>query len=543
MITNEIQSVSAPLHQSKHWDQIDWNQCEKIVKKLQIRIVKAVQEKRWNKVKSLQRLITRGFSGKALAVKHVTSNKGKRTAGVDGELWLSPTICYKAISSLEQRGYQPSCLRRIYIPKANGQKRPLSIPTMKDRAMQALYLLGLDPVSETTADRCSYGFRKSRSTADAIEQIFSIYAGKHRASWIFEGDITKCFDTISHDWLLNNIPIENNILRKWLKAGYMERHIITPTEVGTPQGGIISPTLANMVLDGLEALISRVFGKKGTKLRKGSKVHLVRYADDFIISGNSKEILEMEVKPLVERFLSERGLSLNVEKSKITSIEEGADFLGQNIRKYKGKLIIKPASKSVQSCLKKVREIIRKNLSASHEELIERLNPVIRGWANYHRKICARKTFEKLDHEIFTLLWRWARRRHPQKGLKWIKDKYFKTHGARQWVFQCQSQKTRQIKQLVYASDIKIQRHIMLKNEANPYDPAWSDYFAERRKRIMVREITGKANILWQKQQGLCSECRMEINDVHKWHIINAPRELGGKGYDAKLVHMECKSA
>lgn len=281
MIVDTI-NASAPIHPAKHWDQINWPQCEIRVKKLQARIVKAVQNKRWNKVKSLQRLLTRGFSGKVLAIKRVTSNKGKNTAGVDGILWNSPSARWEALLSLKQRGYKPSHFKRIYIPKkkADDGMRPLSIPTMYDRAMQALYLLGLDPVSETTADKYSYGFRKERSTADAIQQIFKTAAGANRASWFLEGDIKKCFDTISHDWLLKHIPIETNILRKWLKAGYMEDGCIMPSDSGTPQGGIISPTLANMALDGLEEVLCARFGNKGTKKRKQSKVHLIRYADD-----------------------------------------------------------------------------------------------------------------------------------------------------------------------------------------------------------------------------------------------------------------------
>lgn len=538
-------AVSAPFHQSQDWSQIPWGRCQKTVKKLQARIVKAVQGKRWNKVKALQHLLTRGFSGKALAVKHVTSNQGKWTAGVDNQRWLSAAACSQGIVSLKQRGYKPSPLRRVYIPKADGRQRPLSIPTMKDRAMQALYLKGLEPVSETLADGCSYGFRKERSTADAIGQVFITCKGQHRASWLFKIDIERCFDTISHDWLIAHIPMEKAILQKWLKAGFMYHQTLTPTEMGTPQGGIVSPTLANMVLDGLEPALAQTFGKKGSGKRKGSKVHLIRYADDLIITGNSKEILEEKVKPLVQAFLRERGLALNTQKSKITSIEEGVDFLGQNIRKYKGKLVIKPSRSSVENVLKKVSDIIKKNLSATQEEVIDRLNPVIRGWANYHRWICARKAYEKIDHEIFTRLWRWAKRRHPQKGLRWIKEKYFPCHGSRQWVFRCQGSKkeSRQTKQLVYASDRSIQRYVNIKNDANPFDPAWYPYFVQRRQHKMARSIEGKARSLWRKQQGICPRCEAPIQDPNGWHITHQLNGLEGKEQTSILVHKECKRA
>lgn len=236
----------------KSWHDINWLTVQGDVKRLQTRIVKAVQEGRWGKVKALQHLLTHSFSGKAFAVKQVTENKGKRTSGVDHQLWCNSPRKRTAVDELKQRGYQPSPLRRIYIPKADGNKRPLSIPTMKDRAMQALYLLALDPIAETTADPNSYGFRKRRSPADAIEQCFGMLAKKDSPVWVLEGDIKSCFDQISHEWLLAHIPMDKSILHKWLKAGFMEEKMLYRTEAGTPQGGICSPVLANFALDGLE---------------------------------------------------------------------------------------------------------------------------------------------------------------------------------------------------------------------------------------------------------------------------------------------------
>src|SRR5437867_5931434 len=236
------------------------------------------------------------------------------------------------------------------------------MPCMKDRAMQALYLLALDPIAETTADPNSYGFRTERSTADAIEQCHVVLSNRGGAKWIFEGDIKSCFDRISHEWLLAHIPMNRVILQKWLKAGYMEKHVLHTTEEGTPQGGIISPVLANLTLDGLERMLMEHFPK--VKTGKGSLVNFARYADDFIVTGRTKELLEQEVKPLIEQFMSERGLQLSQEKTTITHIEDGFDFLGQNIRKYKAgkrhKLLIKPSNKNVQAHLEKLREIIKK---------------------------------------------------------------------------------------------------------------------------------------------------------------------------------------
>jgi len=269
---------------------------------------------------------------------------------------------------------------------------------MHDRAMQALYLLALQPVAETTGDAHSYGFRPERSTADAIEQCFALLSRSTSAKWILEADIKACFDRISHDWLLANIPMERAILQNWLKAGFMERHVLQPTEMGTPQGGRISPVLANLTLDGLQRELHTHFPKP--KAGKSPLVHLVRYADDFIITGRSKEQLEHEVLPLLEAFLHARRLEFSQEKTSITHIENGFDFLGQNVRMYNGKLLIKPSKKNIQSFLEKVRAIIKDHKQATIGQLICMLNPIIRGWARYHRHVVSKKVFASVDRAI-----------------------------------------------------------------------------------------------------------------------------------------------
>jgi RNA-directed DNA polymerase len=316
-----------------------------------------------------------------LAVKRVTENQGKRTPGVDGVRWATPAARLKAIGALHRRGYCPLPLRRVYIPKANGKQRPLGIPTMKDRAMQALYLLALEPIAETTADPNSYGFRCERSTADALQQCFNALCRGKSAAWILEGDIKGCFDHISHDWILRHVPTDKQVLQKWLKAGCVENRNRFPTEAGTPQGGIISPTLANLTLDGLEKLLADHFPKQkwSDGKRWTPKVNLVRYADDFIITGDSRELLEQEVRPLVEQFLKDRGLTLSPDKTRITHISEGFDFLGQNLRKYDGKPLVKPSQKNTHAFLEKVRGLIKANQTVNQAVLIGWLNPVIRG--------------------------------------------------------------------------------------------------------------------------------------------------------------------
>ena len=320
----------APTGKAQDWDRIDWNKARAYVKKLQMRIVKAQQAGHYSRAKSLQWLLTHSFYAKALAVKRVTSNRGKNTAGVDHELWLTPAAKWKAIQNLKRRGYQPKPLRRVYIPKKDGKKiRPLSIPTMTDRAMQTLYKFALEPLAETYSDRNSYGFRIGRSTHDAIEQCFTDLNKEKSPKWILEGDIKGCFDHISHDWLLENIPMDIQVLQKWLKCGFIDTKRLFPTEEGTPQGGTISPTLMNMTLDGLERLLKQKLPtrKKVNRQTQFNKMNFVRYADDFIVTGESKEFLENEVLPIIRAFMAERGLQLSEEKTIITHIDDGFDLL------------------------------------------------------------------------------------------------------------------------------------------------------------------------------------------------------------------------
>jgi len=473
--------AGAPPGDDGTWDQIDWERVTDEVTRLQMRIAKATQAGRWNKVQALQRLLTSSRSGKLLAVKRVTENKGKRTAGVDGKIWASPLSKMKASQSLTHRGYQPLPLRRVYIPKSNGKKRPLGIPSMFDRAMQALWLLALNPVAETTADPNSYGFRPRRSTADAIEQCFNALAKRDSAQWVLEGDIRGCFDNISHNWLLENVSMDTVVLRKWLQAGFVDKGVLFPTEAGTPQGGIASPVLANMALDGLEDAVRSALGR--TKhARQPAKAHVVRYADDFIVTGASRELLEQQVKPAVEVFLAARGLQLAPEKTSITHIAQGFDFLGQNVRKYGNTLLIKPARKSVKALIDKVSEVLGKNKAATQAQVIMLLNPILRGWAMYHRHVVAAATFSQIDHLVWTKLWRWAKRRHPQKHAHWIKARYFQRQGQRDWVFACRTPNSQHAELVVLfrASTVPIKRHTKVRSDANPFDPAWADYFQRR---------------------------------------------------------------
>lgn len=530
---------------AKDFNSIDWDKARRYVKNLQMRIVKAWQEGKLNKVKSLQYLLTHSFYGKALAVKRVTENKGKKTSGVDGELWLTPQAKFNAISKLKRRGYKPTPLKRIYIPKKNGKKRPLSIPTMTDRAMQTLYKFALEPIAEVTADPNSYGFRAKRCTQDAIEQCFTSLNKGKSAKWVLEGDIKGCFDNISHDWILNNIPMDKEMLRKFLKSGYVEMKQLFPTEIGSPQGSPISPTISNMVLDGLEKVIKAKYHK--TKIKGKAyfpKVNFIRYADDFIITGESEELLEHGVKPMVIAFLAERGLELSEEKTLITHINDGFDFLGCNVRMYNNKLLTKPSKKNYEAIIGKIRDVIKKNQSMKQELLIRKLNPIIRGWVNYQKYNVSAKAFEKLDYEIWQALWQWCKRRHPKKGRKWVAKKYFHTIGNRTWTFSVPTDGKMENGEdyyirLIYATNTDIKRFTKVKAQSNPFDADWQLYFEEREEKQMRNEIKGRTIIsrLYNAQNGCCSHCgeKITLETDFTVHQIKTPTST-----IKNLVHLDC---
>jgi RNA-directed DNA polymerase len=362
--------------------------------------------------------------------------------------------------------------------------------------MQALYLLALDPVAETMADPNSYGFRPRRSTADAIEQCFLALSRTTSATWVMEGDIRSCFDEISHRWLLDNVPMDRVVLRKWLEAGYVDQGERFATESGTPQGGVISPTLANLTLDGLERLLDARFPKVslGQGRKYYPKVNLVRYADDFIITGRSKEQLENEVRPLVERFLAERGLQLSPTKTRLTPIDEGFDFLGQTLRKFNGKLLIKPSRTNTKVFLGKVRAMLRDYAMSRQDVLIVHLNRLILGWVNFHRHVVSSRTFQRVDKVLWLALWRWGKRRHTGKSAQWRMDRYWHRLGGRSWCFACRRSPSpdgvARWRVLVSANRTLIRRHLKIRSDANPYDRQWEGYFAARAASKRTRRAT-----------------------------------------------------
>ncbi|MNF61676.1 Group II intron-encoded protein LtrA [compost metagenome] len=545
MIEHSQMAVPALSGTPQQWHDIDWCRVQRNVRAMQVRIAKACREGKWRRVKALQRMLTRSRSARYLAVRRVTENQGKRTAGVDRVLWDTPDAKWKAANGLKRHGYKPRPLRRVFIPKSNGKERPLGIPTMTDRAMQALYLLALAPIAETKGDPNSYGFRIERSTADAMGQLFVCLSKKVSAQWILEADIQGCFDHINHDWMLANVPMDKAILRKWLKAGVIHKGQLQATDAGTPQGGIISPTLANMALDGLETQLKQYLGV--TRARK-LKINVVRYADDFVITGNSKEVLESEIRPWVEQFLAVRGLQLSPEKTHIVHTDQGFDFLGWNFRKYDGKLLIKPSKKNVKAFYHKVKEVIDANKMAKQEYLIRLLNPILKGWALYHQPVVAKQAYSRMDNLLFYALWRWAKRRHPNKSLQWIGKKYFRTQGSRSWVFattMLEENGTKKEVALYSLASTPIERHRKVSGEYNPFDPSMEEMGEKLRTAQMLKKLKYRKQILslYQSQKGLCLMCKQPITKETGWHdhhIIH--RTHGGRDTldNRVLLHPIC---
>ncbi|HCE7101334.1 group II intron reverse transcriptase/maturase [Pseudomonas aeruginosa] len=550
--------ASASFDGMKNWHDLDWARIQQTVWKTQLKIAQATREGDWRRVKRLQRLLTHSFYGRCLAVRRVTENRGRKTSGVDGETWGTPQAKLQAVGRLsKKRGYRPKPLRRVWIPKpGKPEKRPLGIPTMLDRAMQALYLQALEPVIESTSDPKSYGFRPDRSTADAMVELFHLLSPQTAPVWILEGDIKGFFDNINHEWLCRNVPMDRTVLRKWLKAGVIDRRQLMATEAGTPQGGIISPCLANATLNGLEAQLKcHLVQQMGKTKAQQAKVYVVRYADDFVVTAASKELLEDEVKPWVEQFLSVRGVALSREKTQTVHIHQGFDFLGWNFRKYvpkspyrKAKLLIKPSKKNVTAFYRKVGEIIKNSGALTQDALIGQLNPVLKGWAQYHSPVVAKQTFSKLDSLIFWRLWRWAKRRHSKKSADWIRKKYFRSIGGQNWVFAYpykNGKEEKQYRRLYKLAETAIVRHKRLPGEYQPYDAAHELKWEALRVQRMQHKLRYRGQILsiFRRQKGLCALCGHAISKETGWHDHHVIRRVDG-GPDTLsnrvLLHPNC---
>lgn len=517
--------------QPPRWEQINWNGVARNVRRLQERIYRATERREWQKVRSLQRLLVRAMSNKLLAIRRVTQeNQGKQTPGVDGRVYDTPEA-RTALSQekLSLKDYQPRPVRRVYIPKANGKQRPLGIPTVKDRVMQAIVKAALEPEWEARFEANSYGFRPGRSCMDAIVQIHTTLKYQGSSAWILDADISGCFDNIAHPPLLAKIPVFDIPVSRWLRAGVVELGHYTETDAGTPQGGVISPLLANIALDGMERLFGneRPDGQpippaKRKGLNKG--ISLCRYADDFVVMAPTRETLESYVLPRLNQFLAERGLTLSDAKTRIVHRNEGFNFLGFTIRRYGCTLLTLPQKEKVQCHLRTIKALLDANRQAPLERIVKLLNPVIRGWANYYRHGAAKATYYYLAHRHWQMLWQWAKRRHPHKSSHWVRHRYFKTQGNRNWVFGSATAT------LLNPADIPITRYVKVKAHNSPYDPALRRYWTLRTKRAVGRQTHSrlKRQVL-QAQEYKCGHCGVLFQpedpiDLH--HRI--PRAAGG---------------
>ncbi len=466
-----------------NWLAVDFDIVEQSVKILQNRIVKAKLASRSRMVKKLQSLLVKSLNARILAVKRVSENKGKNTAGVDGKLLDTNIKKSKYVADLKIKlpDYKSMPLKRIEIPKKNGKLRPLGIPTMFDRSIQALYKLALEPIAEVVADKNSYGFRPKRSTQDAMKQVWLCTSKKNGGEWILEADIKGCFDNISHQWMYDNIPLDNRLLKQWLKSGFIKDDTLFPTDAGTPQGGIISPILANMVLDGIEDIVKNHKARfqkmvNGVIIyRHTNRLNFIRYADDFVITGRTPEDLQLVQKD-IEKFLNIRGLELSKEKTHITNIRDGFDFLGFNFRKYPNdKVIVTPTKDGIKSFKSKIKEIFKKYNSSSLTMLITKLNPLLRGWANYYRFVNSKVIFSKLDSYIWRKSLNWMKRIHQRRETKKYYKQYFKPFPN------YKSDVLSDGRQFVYRlSTLPLKEFIKIKSEANPYDTSFDDYFIKR---------------------------------------------------------------
>jgi RNA-directed DNA polymerase len=560
--------VNGPDGDVVDWGSVDWGQVEDDVRRLRQRIFTASQAGDLSKVRSLQKLMLRSRANALLSVRRVTElNAGRKTAGVDevvvvtapGKAFLADSVQH------HNAAWAPKPVKRVYIRKANGKQRPLGIPVIFDRCLQAQVVNALEPEWEARFEPKSYGFRPGRGCHDAIESIYKTACGKFaRRLWVLDADLAAAFDRIDHSRLLaalGGFPARG-LVERWLKAGVIEKGRFAPTGEGTPQGGVVSPLLLNVALHGMEHAAGVRYHTDGSWAGRpmSNSPIVVRYADDLAALCVSREQAE-RVKERLAEWLEPRGLAFNEDKTRIVHLDDGFDFLGFNLRRYQAKLLIKPSKAALKRHRERLSAEVRALRGANATAVIQRLNPIIRGWSAYYRTVVSSMAFAKLDHHVWTLTYKWARRSHPNKSKGWVIHQYFDAFNKSRrdrWVFGNRENGA----YLLRHSWTSIVRHQMVPGSASPDDPTLAEYWARRRQRHPP-PLDGVSLRLLRVQQGRCPVCRglllhadQEPRDLLEWEqwlkatrravrkqAIAAQREPGttDEAVTIRLVHAHCQ--
>lgn len=544
--------------ESEAWNTLPWKKLERHVFRIQKRIYQASQRGNQRAVQKLQKLLMKSEAARLVAIRRVTQdNQGKKTAGVDGVKSIQPKerfVMAKIIHPVHGKGKKPLPVRRVFIPKpGKAEKRPLGIPVMRDRAQQTLVKFALEPEWEARFEPNSYGFRPGRSCHDAIVAIWICV--NHKDKYVLGADLKGCFDNINHEALIQKLetyPGVRRVIKAWLKAGVFNDGVFEETTSGAPQGGIISPLLANIALHGMEGLMKKAFRQKE------QYPTLIRYADDYVVLHHTEEGV-YRAKAVLETWLKDMGLEMKPSKTRIThTLKEyegtvGFEFLGWHVRQYPVgkthqsvtggiqskpllfKTIIRPSKEKVQTHMRAVKEVITRHVSSDQNALIKELNPIIRGWTAYYRTMVAAEEFSRCDHLMWKLLWKWARKRHPSKGTGWRRQRYWKTVEGRQWVFT-----TPKEAKLRTHTQTTIQRHVKVKGAASPYDGNILYWSRRLRKSPLLHSVRAQ---LLQKQQGKCRWCErlFQEGDVIEIDHIQPRSKGGGEELSNKcLLHRHC---